>query len=626
MFLGPVFAREATIAPRRPRLYLLRTVYAVSLFVLMCTAWLILAGTQIINNIGDMAKFGSTLFFILALIQLALVLFLSALQAASAVAQEKDKKTLILLLMTRMSNSELVLGKLVASQLTVVVMLVTALPIFFLITLFGGVSFEQIFGVFAVTALSAVAAGSLGSILALWREKTFQALAGTALILVFWFGAWEGIGLLDGEIFGISTSALAGACSPYQATIAAASPNNVTGWMSQVAPYLIVMCSITFLLNTIAILRVRVWNPSRDVMPGQTAVAQPESIWGIEHDLNQEKMEEVSPLTPDQVAEGRYRAAERLREGHIDSRRQSTSSDSRKVWDNPILWREMRTWAYGKKVIFVRLAYWLLFTFVAISLHLAISSGEAVGVQDEVGTNIPVASKPLAPFFLVSLFLVNALAVTSITNERDGRSLDLLLVTDLSPKEFLAGKLFGILYVTRDMVVLPLVLVAYLWFNRGITTENLLYVVVGLVVLNLFVAMLGIHCGMNYANSRRAISVSMGTVFFLFLGMVTCMVMMVSFSSSFQGQLTPFLAFIVGGGIGLFASLGHRNPSPAIALASGVLPLAMFFAITSLLLGKYFSVFIVMAMTYGFATTALVMPALGEFSFATGRMKTVEDE
>jgi len=120
--------------------------------------------------------------------------------------------------------------------------------------------------------------------------------------------------------------------------------------------------------------------------------------------------------------------------------------------------------------------------------------------------------------------------------------------------------------------------------------------------------------------------VSLGTVFFLFLGMVTCMVMMVSFSNSFQGQLTPFLAFIVGGGVGLYVSLGYRNPSPAIALASGVLPLAMFFAITSLLLGRFFSVFIVMALTYGFTTTAMVMPALGEFNFAMGRSKSTADE
>ncbi len=151
MLIGPIFSRELVTAPRRPQHFLYRGVYGTALFVLMCTAWLVLAGTQIIRSIGDMAKFGSILFFILAPLQLALLTFLAALRAASSVAQEKDKKTLILLLMTRLTNHELVLGKLLASLLDVLVMLATAAPIFMLLTLFGGVSAAQVARVFAVT-------------------------------------------------------------------------------------------------------------------------------------------------------------------------------------------------------------------------------------------------------------------------------------------------------------------------------------------------------------------------------------------------------------------------------------------------------------------------------------------
>jgi ABC-type Na+ efflux pump permease subunit len=78
----------------------------------------VLAGTQIIRTVGDMARFGSILFLILAPLQLALMTFLAAMRSASAVAQEKDKKTILLLLMTRLSNHELVLGKLFASRST----------------------------------------------------------------------------------------------------------------------------------------------------------------------------------------------------------------------------------------------------------------------------------------------------------------------------------------------------------------------------------------------------------------------------------------------------------------------------------------------------------------------------
>ena len=72
------------------------------------------------------------------------------------------------------------------AMLNVAVMVVAGLPVFMLVVLFGGVSFGQVGRVFGVTMATALAAGSLGSTLALWREKTFQTLAMTALSIVLW--------------------------------------------------------------------------------------------------------------------------------------------------------------------------------------------------------------------------------------------------------------------------------------------------------------------------------------------------------------------------------------------------------------------------------------------------------
>ena len=61
-----------------------------------------------------------------------------------------------------------------------------------------------------------------------------------------------------------------------------------------------------------------------------------------------------------------------------------------------------------------------------------------------------------------------------------------------------------------------------------------------------------------------AISVSLGTLFFLLIGVATCMRIMIAFSGSFSFQLQPFLAAMLGGFVGLYLALGARNPSPAI--------------------------------------------------------------
>ena len=627
MLVGPIFTRELVTAPRRPQHFVYRTVYGLALFVLMCTAWLVLAGTQIVRNVQDMARFGSMLFLILAPLQLALMTFLAALRAASTVSQEKDKKTILLLLMTRLSNHELVLGKLLASLLDVLVMLASALPIFMLLTLFGGVSLEQVARVFLVTLATVLAAGSLGSTVALAREKTFQALAMTALILVMWIGLWEAAGAVwgDREIAGISVGTLATAASPLRATLAAAHPfrDAAASWLSGDTLFVIVALSMAAALNALAVVRLRAWNPGRE---------QREQPKEEEEAKNQEPRTKAAkePLVLGSSVLGSSPAvhsstsAEVARRGHVDARVRAIDTKSREVWDNPVLWREMCTWAYGRKMLVIRLGYALLVVLAAAGIYFTIESGAAYARASEA--IIPPAARPLAPFFLVSLVIVNALAVTSITTERDGGSLDLLLVTDLTPKEFIFGKVLGVAYVTKEMLAAPPLLCLVLWAAGALTLPNLIYLLVGLAVMDAFVIMLGVHCGLNYASSRTAIGVSLGSVFFLFLGVVTLLLFMVSFSGSFQTQLGPFLAFIVGGSVGLFVTLGSRNPSAAIGLASLLLPLATFFAITNFLVDHLLEAFLVTAGTYGFTTAALLVPALYEFDVATGRSKLAADE
>jgi len=590
LFIGPVFTQELVTSPRRLRFYAARAVYVAALLALVATAWLLLTGTQDVRNVGDMARFGATVFQLLAPLQLALALFFSALLAASAVAQEKDRRTLVLLLMTRLSNSELVLGKLFSSLLQVFVFLAAALPLFLLLGLLGGVSLEQIGRVFAVTAAAALAAGSLGSTLALWREKTFQTLALVFLALMFWLAAGE---LLTAaadwahRAHPAWTPLWGAGISPWRAVLAAARPSlgqgtGLPGFGSPANLFIAVAGAIAVAANGVAILSVRVWNPSREF---QRQTAEDEDVFAQD-------------------------AVAAIRSPH------AAAQKTRPVWDNPILWREVRTWAYGRKVLVVRLAYLALAALSAWALHAAMAEGSPARGQLMLG---------LAPIVVLSLILLNALAVTSITTERDLGALDLLLVTDLAAPEFIFGKLGGVYYVAKEMVLVPLALCVYLWLAGATTLENLIYLAGALALLQLFVAVLGIHSGLNYVNSRHAVAVSLGTVFFLLVGIATCMRIMISFSGSFEWQLTPFLVFMVGGGISMFVALGVRNPSAAIGWASLACPLFTFVAITSFLQGQTLGVFLVVVGTYAFTTAAMLIPAVYEFDVATGRTTAAEE-
>ena len=79
--------------------------------------------------------------------------------------------------------------------------------------------------------------------------------------------------------------------------------------------------------------------------------------------------------------------------------------------------------------------------------------------------SLAAGAAALIPLLLLSLVLVNAQAVTSMTSERDVKALDLLLVTDLTPKEIVFGKLGGVFYNTKEMVLLPMLLCGF-WSPR----------------------------------------------------------------------------------------------------------------------------------------------------------------
>ena len=600
--LGPIYQREFTVLPRRSRHYVGRGVFAAALFSILCTTWLLLAGIQPVRNVGDLARFGTLVFQFLAPLQLLVLGFMSALAGANAVAHEKDRRTLILLLMTSLNNFEVVVGKVMGGLLPALNLFLSGIPVMMLVTLLGGVTTQQVLGVSLLTASTIFICASLGAIVAFWREKTFQAIAVTLLTIVLWLAFWEVVAA--GRIPGIDAT-LASIGSPARAVMEICSPIPSDTWSPIPGGVAVassaVMLFLGLALNVIGIGMLRVWNPSRQARP-----MAPE--------------EDSAALAAAGVADQAMTQPDRKAASW-------KSRKARRVWDRPILWREMCTWAYGRKVLLVRLAYLAFFLMAAAALYQSVQSGTALGRSSLDEELIPMAARSLVPFFVVSLVILNALAVNSITNERDGQALDFILVTEITPAEFVFSKIFGVLYVAKEMILLPILLCTYLWWSGGMSTENLWFTIGGLLVMDIFVSMLGIHCGMIYSQSRAAIAVSLGTVFFLFLGVVTCMLIMISFRGSFGRQLAPFLVIILGGGTGLYTALGHRNPSPAITLASFGLPFLTFFSITSFILrNQELTVFSVIAVSYAFATAAMLVPALSEFDFALGRSRNVDEE
>ncbi|MEO1498524.1 MAG: hypothetical protein AAFV43_15375 [Planctomycetota bacterium] len=632
MFIGPVFTREALTAPRRLQHFGVRVLAVAGLLGLTLTAWQVVVGAGTLEGPGELSRFGLVAFRLIAPLALTVAVLFSALLSAAAVSQEKSRGTMILLLLTDLRNRELVLGRLLASLLSVFVAILAVGPYYLMLTLLGGVDTSQVAGALAVTATASLAAGSLGSLLALWREKTFQALALTAAGLFVWAALGEA---LAAGALGQRAADYAVALSPWQAIQAAMAPGfgpppepfasagtaaggmGAGGWIGGA----VVSLLLAFVLNLIAIVMVRVWNPSREARPAtaQDTSAPGTPVPGTSAPDMSASDNSVSATAVAELADAGPSAAEPSAGAIVRKARgqaaevHRAAGRRREVWDNPVLWREVRTWAYGKKVLVVKAAYLVILALSALAVSRSIGADNLV-----VAGGLDGVTTALAPLAVLSLVLVNALSVTSLTGERDAKSLDLLLASDLTAPELILGKLWGVLWNTREMIVGPLALGVYLAWAEVTTSWESTLLAAGYLVLVGFAAVLGLHAALIYASSRKAIGVSVGTLLFLFLGVATCMRVMLALSGSFEYQLPPFLGFIFGGGVSLYAALAWRNPSTAMGIACLLAPLATFYAIVSFLDAKPSLAAIATVLTFGFATAAMLVPALSELEVASG--------
>jgi ABC-type transport system involved in multi-copper enzyme maturation permease subunit len=644
--LGPIFVREWLTVARRAGHYVMRSASLGVLWILALTAWQATIGWGQPATLGDLARFGQTLFALTLYVQLPLVLFFAGLSAASTIIQEKDRRTFILLLLTRLRNHEIVLGKLLGSLLQIVLLLSATVPMLALLILLGGTSIVQVGQGLLVLASTALAAGSLGALIALWRERTFQALALTVLFLVLYLClALNLTALLIGVVAGVvalayqavwrllaahrraglvllaplalvAAAAVVGAgyflaewpwlqtvnetaktwLHPYWALRSVLEPLSANvGVLAPPYAYALVMLLWSVLLCAWGMLRLRVWNPSGEpIMQRET----PEDV--------EEKDRTKAHAAPGAV---------------------------RHVWANPILWREVRTRAYGRRPLLVKVAYFLVLGLVC---YYALSP-----FWGRPGYHPPYAAWGLVPVGILSLVLLSAQAVTAITSERDTGALDLLLVTDLSPKEFIYGKLGGILWNTKEYLLPPLILagVYAAWgllatpprgFEEAAGQRNV-EALVGVwgtsLVLLAFAVVFGLHVALRTPNSRLAVIHTLGTVFFLSAGTLVCIYLILINGGRFEYQWLSFVFFIAAGIGGLWWVLSGSRPSAALTVASWVCPLGVFYVVTNLVVARPGSQesadpwvpFVVIAASFGFTVAAMLVPLVSEFDVALGR-------
>lgn len=157
--INPVLRREAKTTLRNWKIF-----YAVAGYVLIVTIVAAIAIWQLMYNSYNASFDPASMINVyigLTVLQLVLVLLMTPAFTAGSISGERERQTLDLLLVTKMSPLSIVIGKFLSGLSLIALTIISTMPIFALIMYFGGTSISYIF---AVTAYMLLICGAFGAI------------------------------------------------------------------------------------------------------------------------------------------------------------------------------------------------------------------------------------------------------------------------------------------------------------------------------------------------------------------------------------------------------------------------------------------------------------------------------
>lgn len=422
--LGPVFAYEWLAASRRWQGYALRSLLVLLLLLGLSAVWLGSRDEAGELSVDQMAGVGRAFYAVTTLILLGLVGLAAPAATAGAICVDKARGNLTLLFATDLTDAEIVLGKLAARLVPVLGLIACAAPVMSLATLLGGVAPEMPAGAILVCLACTVFGCTLALTLSVWGRKTHEVLLATyAFGILYLLSAPMWMGLSTALPWWIRPDWLPGSLAlfPHNPIFLVLGPMGAPPGLGPVGLGAQARFCMLGLLTSALLASAATWR-IRAVVVRQAGQGEPAR-----------------------------RAPGRSPLGWLFRRLPSPSLDG-----NPVLWREWHRRRPSRWSVVV----WGLFGVMSgvASLWAIV---DAFGAGRETGAVIAG--------FQVSagLLLLSVSASTSLAEERQRGSLDVLLSTPLSTRSIVMGKWWGAFRGVPPLAVLPVLIASALATRTG---------------------------------------------------------------------------------------------------------------------------------------------------------------
>jgi ABC-type transport system involved in multi-copper enzyme maturation permease subunit len=175
----------------RLRLRRERTIWVIVFYLLLMAflGWFSISGYSNNDNSygsADLSGVGLNLYYLLSLLQLFLIVFITPAFTATAINGEKERQTFDLLLCSRLSPLALMGGKLLAGLTNAILLVAASIPLFSLVFFFGGVTPNQALSALAVYVVTVVLVGTFGLLCSTLFTRPAVSTVMAYVLSIFW--------------------------------------------------------------------------------------------------------------------------------------------------------------------------------------------------------------------------------------------------------------------------------------------------------------------------------------------------------------------------------------------------------------------------------------------------------
>ncbi|MFP4698274.1 MAG: ABC transporter permease [Eubacteriales bacterium] len=157
--MNPVLKKELKLTTRTWKIALTLLVYSSILALLG-----LLIFDQMIKSLAYSSGYQqfTSLYIYISVIQFGLILFIVPALTAGSISGERERQTLEIILSTPLRPFSLLLGKLLSSISTVILLVLASAPVLSFVFIFGGVTITQLLGLLLYYIVTVVFIGSIG--------------------------------------------------------------------------------------------------------------------------------------------------------------------------------------------------------------------------------------------------------------------------------------------------------------------------------------------------------------------------------------------------------------------------------------------------------------------------------